>query len=77
MKNFIKNTKVKEDRELYKNELKRLIQNTKNTFFEEMEYNSTIGSISEIYDSDPPYKARGAFAQAWSVAEVFRIITEK
>ena len=77
MKNFIKNTKVKEDRELYKNELKRLIQNTKNTFFEEMENNSTIGSISEIYDSKPPYKARGAFAQAWSVAEVFRIITEK
>lgn len=77
MKNFIKNTKVKEDRELYKNELKRLIQNTKNTFFEEMENNSTIGNISEIYDSEPPYKARGAFAQAWSVAEVFRIITEK
>lgn len=42
-----------------------------------MENNSTIGSISEIYDSEPPYKARGAFAQAWSVAEVFRIITEK
>ena len=31
-----------------------------------------IGSISEIFDGDPPQKPRGAFAQAWSVAEVLR-----
>lgn len=31
-----------------------------------------VGSISEIFDGDPPFTPRGAFAQAWSVAEVLR-----
>lgn len=31
-----------------------------------------LGSISEIFDADPPFAARGCFAQAWSVAEVLR-----
>ncbi|HET7770465.1 MAG TPA: amylo-alpha-1,6-glucosidase, partial [Chloroflexota bacterium] len=30
------------------------------------------GSISEIFDGDPPHAPRGAVAQAWSVAEVYR-----
>jgi len=75
LKNITKYVKSKEDKEKYKEELEKLINNTKETFFEEMQQRSTIGSISEIYDSEKPYKARGAFAQAWSVAEVLRIIT--
>ncbi len=31
-----------------------------------------MGTISEIFDGDPPHQARGAIAQAWSVAEVLR-----
>jgi glycogen debranching enzyme len=31
-----------------------------------------IGQISEIFDGDPPHKAKGCFAQAWSVAELIR-----
>jgi predicted glycogen debranching enzyme len=31
-----------------------------------------VGSISEIFDADPPYAPRGCIAQAWSVAEVLR-----
>ena len=31
-----------------------------------------VGSISEIFDGDAPFVPRGAFAQAWSVAEVLR-----
>lgn len=31
-----------------------------------------IGSISEIFDAEPPYTPRGCIAQAWSVAEVLR-----
>jgi len=31
-----------------------------------------LGSVSEIFDGDPPFAARGTFAQAWSVAEVLR-----
>jgi len=31
-----------------------------------------IGSLSEIFDAEPPYMPRGCVAQAWSVAEVLR-----
>ncbi|MBL8069552.1 MAG: glycogen debranching enzyme family protein [Nitrospira sp.] len=32
-----------------------------------------IGTVSEIFDAEPPYHARGCIAQAWSVAELLRI----
>jgi glycogen debranching enzyme len=35
-----------------------------------------IGSISEIFDAEPPYTPRGCVAQAWSVAEVLRILVK-
>ena len=31
-----------------------------------------LGTISEIFDGDPPFSPRGCFAQAWGVAEVLR-----
>lgn len=31
-----------------------------------------VGAISEIFDAEPPFAARGCIAQAWSVAEVLR-----
>lgn len=31
-----------------------------------------VGSISEIFDGDPPFAPRGCIAQAWGVAEVLR-----
>ena len=31
-----------------------------------------IGSISEVFDAEPPFTPRGCIAQAWSVAEVLR-----
>jgi len=31
-----------------------------------------VGSVSEIFDAEPPYLPRGCIAQAWSVAEVLR-----
>ena len=33
-----------------------------------------VGQISEIFDAEPPHRPRGCFAQAWSVAEVLRVI---
>jgi predicted glycogen debranching enzyme len=33
---------------------------------------SGLGSISEIFDGDPPHTPRGCLARAWSVAEVLR-----
>jgi predicted glycogen debranching enzyme len=31
-----------------------------------------LGSVSEIFDADPPHEPKGCFAQAWSVAEMIR-----
>jgi predicted glycogen debranching enzyme len=31
-----------------------------------------VGTISEIFDAEPPFQPRGCIAQAWSVAEVLR-----
>ncbi len=35
-----------------------------------------IGTISEIFDGDAPHQPRGAPAQAWSVAELLRVLEE-
>lgn len=32
-----------------------------------------LGTLGEIYDGDPPYAGKGCIAQAWTVAEVFRV----
>ncbi|MBC8342366.1 MAG: amylo-alpha-1,6-glucosidase, partial [Bacteroidetes bacterium] len=41
--------------------------------FEDVMKEHGIGSISEIYDGDPPHKPVGAISQAWSVAELLRV----
>jgi predicted glycogen debranching enzyme len=35
-----------------------------------------IGTISEIFDGNAPYKPKGCIAQAWSISEVFRAYIE-
>jgi predicted glycogen debranching enzyme len=35
-----------------------------------------IGTISEIFDADPPHHPRGCVAQAWSVGEILRVIKD-
>ncbi len=42
--------------------------------FEPAMYEHGIGTISEIYDGDPPHYPRGAISQAWSVAALLSII---
>ena len=32
-----------------------------------------VGSVSEVFDAEPPYTSRGCIAQAWSVAELLRV----
>lgn len=49
-------------------------ERTYKTFKKEINQRGCIGSISELYDSKMPFEPKGAFAQAWSVAEVFRIL---
>ncbi len=33
-----------------------------------------IGSISEIFEAEPPFRPKGCIAQAWGVAELLRVI---
>ncbi|MBN1598619.1 MAG: glycogen debranching enzyme family protein [Bacteroidales bacterium] len=49
--------------------LKRIVKDFEPTMSEH-----GIGSISEIYDGDPPHKPRGAISQAWSVSALLRVI---
>ena len=35
-----------------------------------------VGQVSEIFDGDAPHAPRGAVAQAWSVAELLRVLVE-
>ncbi len=35
-----------------------------------------LGSVSEIFDGDRPHKPQGCIAQAWSIAELLRVLTD-
>lgn len=41
--------------------------------FEEEMSDRGIGSVSEVYDGDPPHQGKGAISQAWSIAALLRI----
>lgn len=73
-KNIIKAEKNKKEKQRMEEEYNKFVEGVENTFIKEMYENSTVGSISELYDSTKPYLAKGSIAQAWSVAEVFCII---
>ena len=74
LKNMLKEEKDKKKREELKQKIALLKEKTEKTFTKDMKERGCIGSISEIYDSKMPYLPKGAIAQSWSVAEVFRII---
>ncbi len=59
---------------VHKNSGLQLIKDLYYGFEEEMT-NAGIGTISEIYDGNPPHAAKGAVSQAWSVAELLRLKT--
>ena len=69
---------MSETRKLYYEDVytKEFTANVIKTFKIELNERGCVGSIAEIYDSKRPYEPKGAIAQAWSVAEVFRIISE-
>ena len=35
-----------------------------------------LGSVSEIFDGDRPHKPQGCIAQAWSIGELLRVLTD-
>ena len=76
LKRLAESSKNKTDKFKYETQLKEFVENVTKTFSKEINERGCIGSIAEIYDSKRPYSPKGAFAQAWSVAEVFRIILQ-
>ena len=44
--------------------------------FSEQFFKAGLGSISEVFDGEPPHMPRGCIAQAWSVAEPLRAYVE-
>jgi predicted glycogen debranching enzyme len=42
--------------------------------FEASLEDACVGSLSEIFDAEPPFTPRGCIAQAWSVAEILRCL---
>ena len=77
LKQLANNGKTKSDREIYQIKLNEFVKDVTKTFSKEIQERGCIGSIAEIYDSRKTFSPKGAFAQVWSVAEVFRIIMEK
>ncbi len=73
-KNIIKYEKSKIKKKELEVRHSKFVNDVKETFTKELKEGKTVGSISELYDSKKPFEAKGAFAQGWSVAEVFRII---
>ena len=58
----------------YKEDYEKFIKELKSVVKKMIEDEGCIGSISELYDSKRPQLPKGAIAQAWSVAEIFRIL---
>lgn len=73
-RNIIKYEKSKIKKKELEVRHSKFVNDVKETFTKELKEGKTVGSISELYDSKKPFEAKGAFAQGWSVAEVFRII---
>ena len=72
LKNIEKATKS----EKWKKEIQKLQENTYKIFKNDLYNEGMIGSISELFDSKAPQLPKGTMAQAWSVAEVLRIVQE-
>ena len=73
-KKIKENEKAIKNKKQYEEDYEKFIKELKNTATKMMEDEGCIGSVSELYDSKRPQLSKGAIAQAWSVAEIFRIL---
>ncbi len=75
LNNMIKSEKKKTVKAKLEEQMVKFRQEVASTFIDEMYHNATIGNIFELYSgTNKKYYPGGAYAQAWSVAEIFRII---
>lgn len=77
LKNSIQASKKAEEKKKWEEKLEKFIEKTTKTFQKELFDNGCMGGIAEIYDSCKPQLPKGTINQAWSIAEVFRIILRK
>ncbi|MBQ2836144.1 MAG: glycogen debranching enzyme family protein [Clostridia bacterium] len=77
LKKLVANSKTNKEKAKYEMQLRNFVEDVTKTFSKEVFERGCIGSVAEIYDSKKPYLPKGAFSQAWSVAEVMRIILER
>ncbi|MCI8346215.1 MAG: glycogen debranching protein [Clostridia bacterium] len=73
-KKIVKAEKNKTKKKELEERLAKFVQNVEKTFTKEFTQGKTVGGIAELYDSVKPHEAKGTINQAWSIAEVFRII---
>ncbi len=76
-KAMIKACKDKQKKKMRQEEYNKFKENLRKNLDKMFYKEGMVGSISELYDSKTPYLPKGALAQGWSVAEVFRILLEK
>ena len=76
-KNLINAKKDEQEKEDMRKELIKWKKELEKTFEFEILHNGCLGSIAELYDSRMPYLPKGAYSQAWSVAEILRILVDE
>ena len=74
LENMLKSAKTKTKKLELEVKLAEFKETVFETFKKEVYNRGCVGSIAEIYDSIKPHEPKGAFSQAWSVAEVLRIL---
>lgn len=77
LKNSLKEAKSSEAKKMWETKLQDLVERTTKTFSKEILDGKCVGGIAELYDSKEPHLPKGTINQAWSVAEIFRIILQK
>ena len=76
LKNIIDDEKDRVEKEKLLIQYEKFVKNVFATFKAEINGPEGVGSISELYNSQAPYKPGGTFAQAWSISEVLKIVTK-
>ncbi len=72
--NIIDATKDKAKKKALQQGYDEFVESVRKTFIKQFYEEGMLGSLSELYDSKAPFLPKGAMAQCWSVAEIFRII---
>ncbi len=75
--NVIDDEKDRLEKEKLMLEYENFSEKIYDTFKKEVSQGEGMGTISELYNSKPPYKPGGTFSQAWSVSEVLKIVLRK